>query len=378
MEYGYTGQSLDANGLAYHRARYYDASMGVWNSQDPLELMNRYGYVDGNPVMYVDLNGMESRCPAPDGIRSCSQEFFKYDRQGAANYAINASRLFYPNAPTPAGTVTSPNFDYSGLGLSGGRGQTSSALFISEVLNAGGGLPMTVEKDWDGVNCSNESGAGGGWRTCAGGNATTNWRGHRQLIDYLVEFIGARVITNSLRTDVNGNSLDYFSYTDTATYRAEGALENPLIAGDGLVNDAGALGRFADDNLSGIEAGDYMFINSGNYSSVSNADDHGYIVVGWGNVINCADALEDSSLAALQTEKTSGDQVPYVVDYSYGGAVDNRGWTQDPRPRPFYCSKYSQGDSYQPFGDGGSHEWFFYHIPDYVYIPCDRQYHSQN
>jgi len=45
MEYGYTGQPLDANGLAYHRARYYDPSLGVWNSQDPLELMNRYGIV---------------------------------------------------------------------------------------------------------------------------------------------------------------------------------------------------------------------------------------------------------------------------------------------------------------------------------------------
>jgi len=29
MAYGYTGQPLDANGLAYHRARYYDASLGV-------------------------------------------------------------------------------------------------------------------------------------------------------------------------------------------------------------------------------------------------------------------------------------------------------------------------------------------------------------
>jgi|GEM_PF-2722167 len=57
MAYGYTGQPLDANGLAYHRARFYDPSLGVWNSQDPLELMNRYGYVDGNPITMVDRSG---------------------------------------------------------------------------------------------------------------------------------------------------------------------------------------------------------------------------------------------------------------------------------------------------------------------------------
>jgi len=64
MDYGYTGQPLDANGLAYHRARYYDASMGVWLSEDPLELVNRYGYVDGNPISLVDIIGLSS-CNSP-------------------------------------------------------------------------------------------------------------------------------------------------------------------------------------------------------------------------------------------------------------------------------------------------------------------------
>jgi len=63
MEYGFTGQPLDANGLAYHRARYYVASIGVWNSQDPLELMNRYGYVDGNPIKFTDASGLDGICP---------------------------------------------------------------------------------------------------------------------------------------------------------------------------------------------------------------------------------------------------------------------------------------------------------------------------
>jgi len=73
MDYGYTGQPLDANGLAYHRARYYDASMGVWNSQDPLELMNRYGYVDGNPVMYRDPSGFYGEQPE-QFARTCNDQ----------------------------------------------------------------------------------------------------------------------------------------------------------------------------------------------------------------------------------------------------------------------------------------------------------------
>jgi len=62
MEYGFTGQPMDANGLAYHRARFYDPNLGVWISEDPLELMNRYGYVDGNPVNFADFNGMSPSC----------------------------------------------------------------------------------------------------------------------------------------------------------------------------------------------------------------------------------------------------------------------------------------------------------------------------
>jgi len=62
MEYGFTGQPMDANGLAYHRARFYDPSLGVWLSEDPLELMNRYGYVSGNPSNFVDPSGYTESC----------------------------------------------------------------------------------------------------------------------------------------------------------------------------------------------------------------------------------------------------------------------------------------------------------------------------
>ena len=48
--YGFTGEMTDANNLLYLRARYYAPSLGVFTGLDPLEMGNRYAYVDGNPI----------------------------------------------------------------------------------------------------------------------------------------------------------------------------------------------------------------------------------------------------------------------------------------------------------------------------------------
>ncbi len=66
--YGFTGEVTDPSGMVYLRARYYmpndgrfltrDTWMGDYNS--PLSL-NRWGYVEGNPVNRVDPMGLFSR-----------------------------------------------------------------------------------------------------------------------------------------------------------------------------------------------------------------------------------------------------------------------------------------------------------------------------
>jgi RHS repeat-associated protein len=58
--FAFTGEPLDGNGLQYHRARYYSPQMGVWASLDPLETPNRYGYVGGNVINWVDPSGLQS------------------------------------------------------------------------------------------------------------------------------------------------------------------------------------------------------------------------------------------------------------------------------------------------------------------------------
>ena len=45
-EFTYTGEQNDSSGLEYLRARYYDPAVGRFTARDPLELVQRYAYVD--------------------------------------------------------------------------------------------------------------------------------------------------------------------------------------------------------------------------------------------------------------------------------------------------------------------------------------------
>ncbi|KMQ50402.1 putative insecticidal toxin protein [Chitinispirillum alkaliphilum] len=64
-EYRYTGKERDeATGLYYYGARYYAAWIGRWLSADPagpVDGLNLYEYVRGNPVGLLDPDGRESR-----------------------------------------------------------------------------------------------------------------------------------------------------------------------------------------------------------------------------------------------------------------------------------------------------------------------------
>ncbi len=70
MEFLYNGQygvASDANGLYYMRARYYNIDIMRFINQDILtgsidsnQSLNRYAYVDGNPVNFLDPFGLEA------------------------------------------------------------------------------------------------------------------------------------------------------------------------------------------------------------------------------------------------------------------------------------------------------------------------------
>ncbi len=72
-EYGFTGEAADASGLIYLRARYYAPTDGRFLSRDTWEgdvnhplSMNRWLYVEGNPVNYRDPFGLWSIAPGFD------------------------------------------------------------------------------------------------------------------------------------------------------------------------------------------------------------------------------------------------------------------------------------------------------------------------
>ncbi|MBU1043189.1 MAG: RHS repeat-associated core domain-containing protein [Candidatus Omnitrophica bacterium] len=61
-EITYTGRWLDEDtGLYFYRARWYDADNGRFISRDPIGIaggINLYGYVEGNPVRWIDPVGL--------------------------------------------------------------------------------------------------------------------------------------------------------------------------------------------------------------------------------------------------------------------------------------------------------------------------------
>jgi len=63
--YTYTGREYDSEtGLYYYRARYYDATVGRFTSEDPIEFaggINHYVYTLNNPIRFTDPYGLDVR-----------------------------------------------------------------------------------------------------------------------------------------------------------------------------------------------------------------------------------------------------------------------------------------------------------------------------
>ncbi len=66
--FAFTGEPRDANGLQYHRARYYNPALAIFPSLDPFEgtigrpmSLNGYSYVEGNTPNRTDPTGMCSK-----------------------------------------------------------------------------------------------------------------------------------------------------------------------------------------------------------------------------------------------------------------------------------------------------------------------------
>jgi RHS repeat-associated protein len=89
--YGFTGKELDASGLHYYGARYYDALTGRFISADPLyvenpiknqanpQSLNVYAYALNSPLVYNDPTGYDAKSTVTHKVET------KYDVIRAAN-----------------------------------------------------------------------------------------------------------------------------------------------------------------------------------------------------------------------------------------------------------------------------------------------------
>ncbi|MBB6020882.1 RHS repeat-associated protein [Paenibacillus sp. JGP012] len=88
---GRDGVMTDANGLYYMRARYYDPKLKRFLNRDVIrgeiedgQTFNRYAYVNGNPVSYID----------PLGLMKCENEHYvRYGAEKEAKDSLDAKGL---------------------------------------------------------------------------------------------------------------------------------------------------------------------------------------------------------------------------------------------------------------------------------------------
>jgi RHS repeat-associated protein len=93
--YGYTGRERDPlTTLLYYRARFYDAQLGRFISEDPIGLVggiNAYAYVENNPLRFADPSGL-----CPQNNEPCDVKISPFD---VDQVAILMGEAFYPGAP---------------------------------------------------------------------------------------------------------------------------------------------------------------------------------------------------------------------------------------------------------------------------------------
>jgi hypothetical protein len=400
------------------------------------------GVIRGTPPEFFYVNDGD---PCGNQVTEPTEDLtFVYDRRASAEYAMahayrnTVAGLNYPTAtsvttrlnstievdsqPIPyADRVPYARFAYSDV--SGQIGATGSAVFSSEAIWVGG-LPMTFDVDMQQEIIVQECKDSilyhiGGWRYCdreAGinGQSTKVWSNHQGIVCYYAQApldIGFRCAEGDgietafdvnnivIPTNQHGEYIATFDLFDEFGNRREEITEVlPTLretGGEPVIdnNPSDFYDRFIDpnsndlefhiDGIEQIQAGDYVFVER----RFDNDNTHGFLVVGWGNIMSCPSALEllwiyetpsqgTNQYAQLYTNFASAPDnvVPYVADFP--GSVDSGNQTQRPRPRPFYCADYfdPSTQNYQTVNDG----FAFFRFPNSIAIPHQKLYQSES
>jgi RHS repeat-associated protein len=382
-DFYFTGEPVDRNGL-YLRARYYMSQLGVFPSLDPVEggigdarTVNRYAYVQANPVNYLDPHGKDPRVPVvdcPDGGTFDSHTgkcCYDYIAGQAIAYASSYKASVNPNYcgfnyVNPFGPSMADNK------CSGG---TDCANFVSQALVAGG-LPMTQGWYCHGTICGKD------------GKSPT-WAGAQQnqgLPLYLRNLIGAIDVhptTSEIsisgiptgETIENLQSSPYYGTYDPIVQQSIFDVASVLVndvrlsVGDMLYTDTPTIQHTA------------LIVGWGPYLT-SWQEVYEFVEQGKGVTHTCDTKSSDYSPGAqcsgLSDVRTSCCSVPYVIDHGnhflYGKDENgnNPAWAAGPKPyyalkwgAPFFASsgEYIQSSSST---SAASKNWGFVHLPQRV------------
>ncbi len=114
----YTGREWDKeSGLYYYRARYYDPMEGRFVSKDPIGFnggdVNLYGYVQNNPINFVDPTGLLCTYSQSYGQLTCTNDCTGEQYLTCNGYAGNGNGLNNPDAQNQQNVGPLPQGDYT-------------------------------------------------------------------------------------------------------------------------------------------------------------------------------------------------------------------------------------------------------------------------
>jgi RHS repeat-associated protein len=100
--YGYTGESQDAaSGMVYLRSRYYNVADGRFQSRDTWggsynspQSLNRWSYVEGNPISYTDPSGYWRWMYSSSGYHNIIESYYQ-------GLQFSTKQLEFPIPGTP-------------------------------------------------------------------------------------------------------------------------------------------------------------------------------------------------------------------------------------------------------------------------------------
>ena len=230
----FTGQRLDGTGLYYYNARYYDPAIGRFVSPDSVgqklsapQTLNRYSYVQNNPLKYTDPTGHFA-------LKSFLTKVVKVALVVTAVVAVTALAVVTMGSAIPvlaaaaAGAVVNTGV-YAGVTAASGGNITAQGLGLAAFSGAVTGIVMCASAGALGGVTMVSGGIGGGVSSAINMEATSALTGqtpsNQQIAGNLALGVGMGIISGGIIGAATGPVGRDFYYPNGALF---GKTEVPL------------------------------------------------------------------------------------------------------------------------------------------------------